>query len=65
MFTFFGQMGSFVIGSVQDIFIGVDEDLWKAILITSVTLLPLATFMMYRAIRPYREEVTRLESIGL
>jgi MFS family permease len=65
MFTFFGQMGSFVIGSVQDIFIGVDEDLWKAILITSVTLLPLATFMMYRAIKPYREEVTRLESIGL
>jgi MFS family permease len=65
MFTFFGQMGSFVIGSVQDIFIGVDEDLWKAILITSVTLLPLATFMMYRAIRPYREEVKRLEAIGL
>jgi MFS family permease len=65
MFTFFGQMGSFVIGSVQDIFIGVDKDLWKAIFITSVTLLPLATLMMYRAIKPYREEVTRLESIGL
>jgi hypothetical protein len=27
-------------------------------------MLPLAAFLMYRAIRPYREEVTRLEAIG-
>jgi MFS family permease len=61
MFTFFGQMGSFVIGWVQDTFVGVDKDLWKALLITAATLLPFATYMMFRAIKPYREEVERLE----
>jgi MFS family permease len=63
MFTFFGQMGSFVIGWVQDMFVGVDKDLWKAILITAAALLPLATFMMFRAIKPYGEEVERLEAL--
>jgi MFS family permease len=63
MFTFFGQMGTYVIGKVQDIFIGVDKDLWKALLITAVTLLPLATIMMFRAIKPYREEVERLDAL--
>jgi MFS family permease len=61
MFTFFGQMGSFVIGWVQDVFIGVDTDLWKAIFITAVVLLPLATIMIFKAIKPYREEIERLE----
>jgi MFS family permease len=64
MFTFFGQMGSFVIGWVQDMFVGVDKDLWKALLITAATLLPLATIFMWRAIKPYREEVERLEALG-
>jgi hypothetical protein len=32
---------------------------------TACTLLPLATFLMIRAIRPYREEVERLEAAGL
>ncbi len=62
MFTFFGQMGSFVIGWVQDAFIGVDKDLWKAIFATAVVLLPIATILMWRAIKPYREEVERLEA---
>jgi MFS family permease len=62
MFTFFGQIGSFVIGWVQDVFIGVDTDLWKAIFITAVVLLPLATIMIFKAIKPYREEIERLEA---
>lgn len=64
MFTFFGAMGSFVIGLVQDIVIGVEADLWKTLVLTASTLLPLATFFIYRAIRPYREEVERLEAAG-
>jgi hypothetical protein len=28
-----------------------------------VTLLPLATIMMFRAIKPYREEVERLDAL--
>jgi MFS family permease len=63
MFTAFGALGSWVVGRVQDIFIGVDKDLWKAMLITAATLLPLATFLMFRAIKPYREEVERLETL--
>lgn len=65
MFTFFGAMGSFVVGRVQDVIIGDPTQLWKALLITACTLLPLATFLMIRAIKPYREEVERLEAAGL
>ncbi len=63
MFTFFGAMGSFVIGVVAQRIVGVEADLWKALVITSATLLPLATFLMWRGIRPYREEVERLEAL--
>lgn len=64
MFTFFGAMGSFVVGLVQDFVIGVEKDLWKALVFTAAVLLPLATLCMVRAIRPYREEVERLEALG-
>ena len=61
MFTFFGAMGSWFIGAISD---KVTGDLGRAILITACTLLPLAAFLMFRAIRPYREEVERLEAEG-
>lgn len=64
MFTFFGAMGSFVVGRVQDLVVGDPAQLWKAMLITAGTLMPLATLLMARAIRPYREEVERLEAEG-
>ncbi len=63
MFTFFGAMGSWFVGRVQDIFVGVDSELWKALVMTAATLLPIATFFMYKAIKPYREEVERLDAI--
>jgi MFS family permease len=63
MFTFFGAMGSFVIGLVAQYIVGDPAKLWQALLITAGTLLPLATFLMYRAIKPYREEVERLEAL--
>jgi MFS family permease len=62
MFTFFGAMGSWFIGATSD---HVTGDLGQAILFTACTVLPLAAFLMYRAIRPYREEVERLEAKGL
>lgn len=64
MFTFFGAMGSYVVGKVQDVLIGDPAQLWKALLITASVLMPLATFLMFRAIKPYREEVERLEALG-
>jgi len=65
MFTFFGAMGSFVVGRVQDVVIGDPTQLWKALLLTASVLLPLATLLMIRAIGPYRAEVERLEAAGL
>ncbi|OYW48754.1 MAG: MFS transporter [Novosphingobium sp. 28-62-57] len=64
MFTFFGAMGSYVVGKVQDVVIGDPAQLWKALLITACVLMPLATLLMFRAIKPYREEVERLEALG-
>lgn len=61
MFTFFGAMGSWFIGVISDKLTG---DLGQAILLTACTLLPLAAYLMFRAIRPYREEVERLEAEG-
>ena len=45
--------------------VGDEQQIWKAILITAVVLLPTAAFFMWRGIRPYREEVERLEAMGL
>lgn len=64
MFTFFGALGSFVIGLVADHVVGDSQRLWQAILITASIFMPAATFFMFRGIRPYREEVERLEAIG-
>jgi hypothetical protein len=63
MFTFFGAMGSFVIGGVSDYVVGDPEKVWQALLITAAVFLPSATFFMWRGIRPYREEVERLEAL--
>lgn len=64
MFTFFGAMGSQVVGTVADRVIGDEAKLWQALVLTAAVLLPLATLLMVRAIRPYREEVERLEAEG-
>jgi branched-subunit amino acid ABC-type transport system permease component len=64
MFTFFGAMGSFVVGVVAQRVVGVEAQLWKALVITAAALLPIATISMILAIRPYREEVARLEAQG-
>jgi MFS family permease len=64
MFTFFGAMGSFVVGLVQDYVIGDEAQLWKTLVLTASVLLPIATLCMVRAIKPYREEVERLEAAG-
>ncbi|MDE2596079.1 MAG: MFS transporter [Sphingomonadales bacterium] len=64
MFTFFGALGSWFVGLIQDNVVGDEAQLWKSLVITAGTLLPLATLLMIRAMKPYREEVTRLEAEG-
>jgi nucleoside permease NupC len=63
MFTFFGAMGSFFIGLVSQYIVVDPQKIGLSLLITASTLLPLATFLMYKAIRPYREEVERLDAL--
>jgi len=65
MFTFFGGMGSWVIGAVSTYIVGDESKVWEAILITAIVFLPTATFFMWRGIKPYRMEVERLEKLGL
>ncbi|CDO38122.1 MFS transporter [Novosphingobium sp. KN65.2] len=64
MFTFFGAMGSFAIGLVAQYVVVDPARLWLALEITAALLMPLATLCIYRAIRPYREEIERLEAAG-
>jgi hypothetical protein len=54
-----------VIGWVSTYIVVDESQVWKAILITAVIFLPTATFFMWRGIRPYREEVERLEKLGM
>ncbi len=63
MFTFFGAMGSWFVGLVQTYIVGDESQLWLGLLITAVLLLPPATYLMYRAIKPYRLEVERLDAL--
>ena len=64
MFTVAGFTGSYVIGAVSS-YVVVDPDkIWQALLIVAAVLMPIATFFMFRAIKPYREEVERLEALG-
>ena len=64
MFTFFGAMGSFVIGMVSAVIVGDPAKLWQALLIVAAVFMPCATFFMWRAIGPYGAEVVRLEAAG-
>jgi MFS family permease len=65
MYTFFGAMGSFVIGTVSDLVVGDPAKLWQALLIVAGVFMPLATLFMWRAVKPYGAEVARLEKLGL
>jgi len=64
MFTVFGALGSYVIGAVSTYIVGDPEKVWQALLIVAAVFMPIATFFMFRAIKPYREEVERLEALG-
>jgi MFS family permease len=63
MFTAFGMMGPLVIGILIDKVFGHDTDVWKALSLSGAVLMPLAAFIMSRGIKPYANEVERLEKI--
>ena len=64
MFTVSAALGSYVIGAVSTYIVVDPAKVWEALLIVAGVFMPVATFFMFRAIKPYREEVERLESLG-
>ncbi|MGE5721538.1 MAG: MFS transporter [Sphingomonadales bacterium] len=64
MFTVFGALGSFVIALVTKYIVGDEQKLWLSITMTAAVVMPLAVLAITRAIKPYREEIERLEAIG-
>ncbi|MES1975227.1 MAG: MFS transporter [Pseudomonadota bacterium] len=63
MFTFFGAMGSLVIGTVNQRLVGGEGRLWLAMAATAAVLMPLAAITISFGIRPYRREIERVEAI--
>jgi MFS family permease len=64
MFVVFGALGSLVIAFVNQYVFGDENDLWKTMALTAAVLMPLAVLAISRGIRPYGEEVERLERLG-
>ena len=65
MFIFFGAMGSLLIATVNQRLMTSADDLWKTMTLTAAVLMPAAAFAISRGIRPYREEIERLERVGM
>jgi MFS family permease len=64
MFTVSAALGSYVIGAVSSYVVVDPAKVWLALLIVAAVFMPVATVFMFRAIRPYRDEVERLEALG-
>lgn len=64
MFTGFGMMGPLLVGIFIDKTFGQDADVWKALVLTGILLWPPAVYFMFRAIKPYGEEVVRLDAVA-
>ncbi|MBL8548561.1 MAG: MFS transporter [Hyphomonadaceae bacterium] len=62
-FIFFGAIGSVVIGTVNQRIMGSEADLWKTMSLTAAVLMPLAGISIAFAIKPFRKEIERLESL--
>jgi len=65
MFTTFGALGSFLIALVNHYVIGNEAELWKTLALTAGILMPLAAYAISLGVRPYREEIERLEKAGV
>ena len=59
-----GALGSLVIAFITQVVLRDESKLWLSIAITVVALLPLAVFILSRAVKPYGREIERLEAEG-
>ncbi|MEI9852352.1 MAG: hypothetical protein WDN24_17545 [Sphingomonas sp.] len=56
-------MGSFVVALVTTYVAGGPDNLWLSMVIVAGTLLPLGAFAIARAMKPYAEEIDRLDRL--
>ena len=63
MFIVFGALGSQLIGTITQRIFQSDALLWKTIVLTASVLMPLAALTISRGIKPYGQEVERLEAL--
>ena len=63
-FTVFGALGSILVAMINQYVFAAEDDLWKTLTIVAAVLMPLAAWAISRGMRPYGEEVKRLESLG-
>ena len=61
MFIVFGALGSMVIAGTTRFIIGNEDELWKSMALTAAVLMPLAAYAIYRGMKPYGEEIERLQ----
>jgi MFS family permease len=59
-----GALGSLLIAFITQIVLRDESKLWLSICITVAALLPLAVYMVSRAVKPYGREIERLEAEG-
>jgi len=64
MFTVFGALGSLVIALITKYVVGDEQKLWMSLFIAAAVMMPLATFALSRGMKPYGQEIERLEAEG-
>lgn len=62
MFIVFGALGSFLVSLITTYVVGGAPMLWLSIAIVAGTLLPLSAYAISRAMKPYAEEMARMEA---
>jgi MFS family permease len=64
MFIVFGSLGSYLVALVTTYVVGGEQNLWISMAIVPALLLPLAVYAIARGMKPYAQELGRLEAIG-
>ena len=63
MFIVFGALGASVVPLVTTYIAGGEQNLWISMMLVAAVLLPIAVYAISRGMRPYAEELERLERV--
>jgi MFS family permease len=63
MFIVFGALGASVVPLVTTYIAGGEQNLWVSMMLVAAVLLPIAVYAISRGMKPYAEELERLERV--